>query len=180
MPHQKMIEYTDSPESQDILLDHVLFSRVLPQEKPRQIYEQMLMIKMVENVENHSKWMPTKTVEMLQRLKKVHLECTPSVISEEINIMEPGDTFAMYVRRQNCAIMIHMPANELVSNEEIRNVIVATFPGNLHPREIYKHDSDLEVRFFFFIDIHTGHNNISLFDHLFLLRSLTIQSMRPK
>ncbi|XP_031632913.1 uncharacterized protein LOC116346822 [Contarinia nasturtii] len=137
-----------SQEIQDILLDHVLFSRFLPQEKPRYIYEEMLMVKMIENVESLSKYlMPTKTVEMLQRLKRVHFECTPNVISEEINDLEPGDTFAMYVRRQNCAIMIHVPANELISIEETRNVIVATFPGNLYRREIYEHDSDIEFNY---------------------------------
>lgn len=56
-----------------------------------------------------------------------------------------GDTFAMYVRRQNCAVMIHVPANEMVSVDETKNVIVSTFPGNLHPREIYQHSGDIEV-----------------------------------
>lgn len=56
-----------------------------------------------------------------------------------------GDTFAMYVRRQNCAVMIHVPANEMVSVDETKNVIVSTFPGNLHPREIYRHIGDIEV-----------------------------------
>lgn len=59
-----------------------------------------------------------------------------------------GDTFAMFIRHQNCAIMIHVPANELINTaDEPENVIVATFPGSLHPRDIYENEnsSDLEV-----------------------------------
>lgn len=87
-----MVVETDpnSQEMQDILLNHVLFPRVLPQEKTKPNDELVLMIKMIENAENLSKWLPLKTVEMLQRLKRVHLECTPAVISEEINDLEPG------------------------------------------------------------------------------------------
>lgn len=59
-----------------------------------------------------------------------------------------GDTFAMFIRRQNCAIMIHVPANGLINiNDEPENVIVATFPGSLHPRDIKEHLNDIEVNF---------------------------------
>lgn len=51
----------------------------------------------------------------------------------------------MFVRRQNCAIMIHMKSVEANEANEFGNVIVATFPGNLHPSEVYKYDSDIEV-----------------------------------
>lgn len=56
-----------------------------------------------------------------------------------------GDTFAMFVRRQNCVILVHMSQDGMVDAEKSQNVIVATFPANLHPGEIYKYDSDLQV-----------------------------------
>lgn len=84
----------DTLRTRDILMDHVILSRVLPEEKSRYIYEQMLMIKMVENVENLSDWLPAKTVEMFQRLKRVHLECTKSDIAEEINDLEAGKLYS--------------------------------------------------------------------------------------
>lgn len=51
----------------------------------------------------------------------------------------------MFVRRQNCAIMIHMPAKESVNVDETTNVIVSVFPGSLKPRKIYEHSGDIEV-----------------------------------
>lgn len=80
----------DTLRSRDILMDHVIFARVLSEEKTRYNYQEMLMIKMVENVENLSDWLPSKTVEMLQRLKRVHLECTKSEVADEINDLEAG------------------------------------------------------------------------------------------
>lgn len=85
-----MVLKNDSHKMMDILLDHVLFPRVLPQEKSKPIHELELLMKMIENVENLSKWLPLKTVEMLQRLKRIHIECTPAVIWEEINDLKPG------------------------------------------------------------------------------------------
>lgn len=81
----------ESQETLEILLNHVFFPRVLPEQKTQHIYDEKIMIKMVENVEHLSEWLPQKTVEMLQRLKRVHLECTKSTISEEINDLEPGE-----------------------------------------------------------------------------------------
>lgn len=81
---------TDSQKTMDLLLDHVLFPRVLPQEKAKRVHELELLMKLIENVENLSKWLPSKTVKMLQRLKRVQIECTPAAISEEINDLQPG------------------------------------------------------------------------------------------
>lgn len=80
----------DSQKDLDILMDHVIFPRVLPEEKIKYRHDEKLMIKMVENVEHLSQWLPEKTVEMMQRLKRVHLECTKNIVSEEINDLEPG------------------------------------------------------------------------------------------
>lgn len=137
----------DSQETWECLLNHVILPRVLPQTKPRSFQETELMVKMVNNVENLAKYkfMPPKTVELFKRLKRIHFECTPAVISEEINKLRPGDTFAMFVRRQNNAFIIYAPPVKDRNATIPQNVIVATFLGNLHPCEIYKHDSDVQV-----------------------------------
>lgn len=52
----------------------------------------------------------------------------------------------MFVQRQNCALMIHMPIKgNGIETDENTTVIVSTFPGNLHAKEIYDHQSDLQV-----------------------------------
>lgn len=132
---------------QDMLLKHIILPRYLPQFKSRHFHqtELRLLNGMVENVVKLSEKIPSKTVQLFEKLQKVHHERTPSNISSEINSLQPGDTFAMFVRRQNCVFIIYAPPDENVRYGKPKNVIVATFPGNLHPNEVYHCDSDMEV-----------------------------------
>ena len=125
-------------------MDHVILPRYLPQVKPKNFHneELALLSSMVENVERSAKSLPPNTVNMFRGLGRVHRTLTPAVVSNEICNLEPGNTFAMFVRRQNCAIMIHMPPDR--SSDD--RVIVAIFPGNLHPKHISGAESDIEVR----------------------------------
>lgn len=131
------------------LLYHIVLPRLLPQERPKD-YEHMdlmLLSHLVDTVENSSEWIPSATVRLFQSLKRTHMNRTSKSISTEINALEPGNSFAMFVRRQNCALMVHMPKEEAdVHSDEMKKVIVMTFPANLHPKEVYSHSSDLEVR----------------------------------
>lgn len=130
-----------SKEDWNSLLINVILPRVLPVTNSRHFgnLKLDLLYQMVETVKNSSEWIPSKTVELFKSLEEVQLECTPEVIAKKIRTLCPGDTFAMYIHRQNCAIMVYMPKNQK------RNVVVATFPGNLPSSEIYKHESDIEV-----------------------------------
>lgn len=133
---------------QDNLLNHVVFPRCLPSQKPRYHIEMEieLMNRIVGTVETLTQWVPSKTVDLFNKLRRIHMECTPNDVAEEIRQLQPGDTFPMFVRRQNTAIMIHMPADvDPNHNDGPPIVIFATFPGSLHPGEVYKHDSDIEV-----------------------------------
>lgn len=141
----ELVAVTSDLEIPDILLNHVVLPRVLPQEKVRFIHEREIVIQLVETVEDVSEWLPMKTVEMMDRLKRVTREYTGSVVSEIINELEPGDSFSMFVRRQNTTIMFYVPKAGDNTTDEPQNVIVATFMGTLHPREIFKHESDIEV-----------------------------------
>lgn len=144
-----MIEHDES-KYQNNLLDHVILPRVLPQRKSCYTHEQALVDQMIENVDGMSDWLPPKTVEMMKRLKRVNHECTPTVVSELINeLRSPGDTFSMFVRWQNTAVIFYLPKDtEVINGDEPDNIIVATFPAGLHPRVIYEHDSDVEVKHF--------------------------------
>lgn len=136
-----------SEHNLDVLLHHVILPRVLPQEKSRNLYEteiDLMLKKMVKNVEI-VEFMPPKTVELFQRLQRTHIKCTKENISREIRNLRAGDTFAMLVRSQHTAFMIYVPLNE--TSDDVQNVIVSTFPSNLHPGQIYNHESDFEVIF---------------------------------
>lgn len=99
-------------------------------------------MRMVENVESLSKSIPINTVNMVRTMATVHRNRMADTVSKEISNLKPGGTFAMFIREQNCAIMIHSRSE---SKSGSNNMIVATFPGRLHPDEIYNNPSDLEV-----------------------------------
>lgn len=92
------------------------------------------------------------TIKMFLRLEEVHKTRSPKVTSNQICSLKPGETFAMFVRRHNSALMIHMPLKKGNSpRNQTDRVIVATFPGNLHPKQMCDNDGDIAVnlhRFF--------------------------------
>lgn len=139
----------DRKDEYECLLDHIILPRVLPHSRHRNLlkHESLLLHRMIDTIDNCSKWIPNATVNLFHSMKRVHF--SPSkveIINTEINALRPGGTFAMFVRKQNCGFMIHMPKEQDDSKSCTPNtVIVSTFPGNLHPREIYSHPSDLEV-----------------------------------
>lgn len=138
-------------QKHDMLLQHVILPRFLPQKKSSHLHstELQLMIEMVLNVVNLSGKIPKQTVELFKSFWKIHKELipNPSTVSAQINALQPGHTFAMFVRRQNCMFVVHAPptADVKSANTAPQEVIVATFPGNLHPDEVYNVDSDIEV-----------------------------------
>lgn len=131
---------------EDVQLHYVLLPRVLPQEKG-DLYqvEHDLMTLFVRNVEDIAASLPSKTVKLFQSLQKVHKVRTSVIVSTEIKALGPGDTFAMFVRFQHSMIVIYVPSDENL--DDIKNAIVATIPGSLHPDEVYGGNQiDLEVR----------------------------------
>lgn len=138
-------------EKQNALLTHVILPRFLPQYQPLQTYyhtELKLFDEMYENVMDLSGIIPSETVALFKSMHNVHHNLTSTNIYNEINALQPGDTFAMFVRRQRCTFMIYVPTDDenLVYGKP-QTAIVATFPARMHPDEIYKCDSDLEVIF---------------------------------
>lgn len=130
-------------EKHETLMIHVILPRYLPQCKPKDHHneELALLSNMVENVDRLADWIPGNTVKMFRGLDRVHKTLKASNVSAEIDELEPGETFAMYVRRQNCALMIHMPPDG-----DGDRVIVSTFPTLLNPKIVYNAESDIEVR----------------------------------
>lgn len=141
-------------QKQDMLLTHVILPRYLPQELSRYIDQTDLQLLhgFAENVVNLSGTVPAQTVKLFKSFRKIHdrIELSADTIASEIRSLRPGDSFAVFVRRQRWMFMIHAPVNDAnAANSQPQEVIVASFPGNVRPSEIYKHDSDIEVNFNF-------------------------------
>ncbi|XP_031621557.1 uncharacterized protein LOC116339677 [Contarinia nasturtii] len=128
------------------LLNHVVLPRHLPQLRSSELHSQELelLMRMVQNVESLAESIPANTLKMICSLAEVHRTRTASTISNKINDLKPGETFAMFIRRQNCAIMIHLP---FASAGGTNDAIVATFPGKINHNEIYENSSDLEFNY---------------------------------
>lgn len=140
------------------LLDHVLLPRLLPQTKRNNLHdlELDLLSRMAELVEVQDEWIPAPTVKMFENLYHVQAECQPETIFEQINDLKPGGTFALFVKGQNCVFVVYMPLtddNDQPEPDDLTTVIVATFPGSMDPKDIYKNFGDFEVSFFYSIQI---------------------------
>lgn len=142
---------SDEQDIQDMILNFAILPRVLPQEKSTKLHqiELDLVAQMIKNVMNLSGILPIKTIELFEKLKKIHGHTVPNEddITDQIKSLRSGDTFAIFVRRQNTTFIVYAPPNQNPDGKEPEDVIVATFPGNLHPTEVYKHESDMEVNF---------------------------------
>lgn len=143
-----MDEEPTAQEKHELLLNHVVLQRFLPLTKSQHTHNEdlALMSYMIDNVVQNEfllKKVPENTVKMLRGLNVLHKTLTPEVVSGQISTLKPGETFAMFVRRQNCALMIHMPVIES------DRVIVATFPGNLHPKYVFSKNCDIQVYCYF-------------------------------
>lgn len=128
------------------LLNHIVLPRYLPQKRsPNFCAEELELLKrMVQTVESFPEEMPENTLQMMRSLADFHVQKPfPKTIKLNIRDLQPGGTFAMFVRSQNCALLIHMLPKAPANSE---NIVVCTFPGKLHPKEVYDNPSDLEVQ----------------------------------
>lgn len=144
----------DAGEKYKTLLNHVVLPRFLPQSRSEQLHseELALMSFMAKNVTNNellTQYLPPATVKMFNMINEAHTNLSPTIVSQQIRSLQPGDTFGMFVRRQNCGIMIHMP--KIFHDDQSKRVIVATFPGNIHRKHIYQNDSDIKVTILWFV-----------------------------
>lgn len=148
----ELVPFTGEMDELDELFDigtitqwrHILLPRYLPHgnyDLPE--VGAGLLNKIVDVVESLVNYLPPKTVELMTKLKHIHTNCTPQTVMEEINTLRPGDSLAMFVQKQDCAIMFRIPTTE--NWNDVQNVIVATFVGSLHSSELYECDDDIEV-----------------------------------
>lgn len=127
------------------VMNHILLPRKLPQEQYDSCDTDLaLMNQIVEIVQKLDSHLPAKTVKLLKKVRQIYLKCTPTAVSKAIKTLGPGDTFAMFLRSQDCAIMFHVPKDEIIDN--VQNVIIATTPRSLDPSAIYDNaGSGIEV-----------------------------------
>lgn len=128
------------------LLNHVILPRSLPKELPENALndEMVLIAKMTEAVISCTGWIPERIVRNFQRFKRTHSNLIGKTVSQEIDALEPGDTFAVLVKGQQCVFIVHMPLCER-DVYGTKMVQIGTFPSTPPLKEIYKCSGDLQV-----------------------------------
>lgn len=145
----KNLQLNDSNVPNTELLYHVLLPRFIPQEVRGDFYE--LELKLLFHFINVARDLYDQAPNIVNTLREFYIvqkNLSPATIHDAIDNLEPGETFAMFIKGQNCALMINMPLN---ANKK-RQVIVATFPIGLNRRVVNSDPGDFEViRFFYYI-----------------------------
>lgn len=126
------------------LLHHVVLPRVLPNvlEKSKiEEHELMLVDKLTASIEQSAKYLPASTVKNFQNFNQLHKDRDPKLVSQQINELRPGKTFAMLLKKQHTVFMIHMPDDE-------RGIVnIGTFPSRCDAKQVYGAGlNDLQVR----------------------------------
>lgn len=148
-PNSKILssnsEQTCSQADCEQILNHIVLPRVLPNKSIGNHEHQELIIlsRLVKSLEINAKWIPPATVRFLESLNRVHVNRNSTVVSEEINALQPGEIFGIFIHLQDTAFLIHMPNDQ--NHDDTKSVLVSTFPGSVPLAEIYKHDGDFEV-----------------------------------
>lgn len=138
-------------DEHEFFLNHAILPRYLPAEKQGYSKQLKLMSTMIETIID-TRNMPRKTINLFEQFKRLHIDTTTENFSRElrgqIHSLQSGETFAMFVRRQNCTLLVQKRPN---------SVVLATFRGDMKNYDVYSHDSDIEVIFdddIFSISIH--------------------------
>lgn len=134
-------------QTYESLLNHVILPRALPNElSENAIHEEKILIsRMTDAIVSCAGWIPGRVVQNFQRFRRTHSDLTAKTVSRQIDTLEPGDTFAVLVKRQQCVFMVHMPLSERRHTNGTRLVQIGTFPSAAFPKDIYKCSSDLQV-----------------------------------
>lgn len=144
-------EIQDNPNENLVnLLNHILLPRFTTIKSIAEwnLQDETLLEWMSQTMASSADWLPSHTIAMFESFKRVHeFRDDDETICRELNKLRPGETFAMYVRRQNTVFMCYMPADAANGYEinEATEVIVATFPGQVNAKDIYAHPLNLEV-----------------------------------
>lgn len=139
-----------SPKLLESVLNHIILPRYIPNDANDDLRSQeaAILSELNKTVRSLSNFLPDDTVDMFAHFVAVHKMRTPEAIAEQINKLQPGHTFAMYVQCQKTVFMCHMPANVSIDAKpcETTPVIVATFPGRIGTKFVYSQPLDMEVR----------------------------------
>lgn len=141
---------------EESVLNHVVLPRFIPSNASidQIAQDESLLMQMCEIFRKNAQWMPLKTNRMLHTFANVYqANDDAQTIYNELNSLKPGDTFAMYVRRQNAVFLCYMLENVPNPNEldETTPIVVATFPAQVSLKEVYAHPLDMEVSLQFFL-----------------------------
>lgn len=142
-PMPELMDEDAEIDENEFILNHVVLPRYLPPEQMTYAKQLELAKLFVKNILDTPQT-PEETIKFFKQFERVHQDVSANalipILSEELESLQPNDTLAMIVHRQNCTLLIKKREDD---------VILATFRCDIDANEIYSHESDLEVTFSF-------------------------------
>lgn len=140
----------ENVDENEFIMNHVILPRFLPP-KTQDFNDQLKIVNlMLKNALESRPFLPLHTIDLCRKLKSIHLigedETLKQNLAKELKSLKVDETFAMFVRHQNCTLIIH---------KRPHSFILATFHSDVNPREVYSHGSDIEVIVFIYSFIYT-------------------------
>lgn len=129
-------------DEHEFCLNHVILPRFLPAKKPGFADQVKLMNAMIDTI-LQTQHIPRKTIDFFRQFKRLHNATTPNEsfsreLRDQLQSLAAGETFAMFVRRQNCTLLV----------QKLRTgMILSTFRGDMKNCDVYGYESDIEVSF---------------------------------
>lgn len=163
------------------LLNHIISPRYIANDVSDNLstQEAALLTRMEEIICSEKSWVPLETEQLFRAFVRTY-QSNGDVgeILNGLNSLEPGHTFAMYVREQKTVFMCHTPPNNVTMNnngvDEVNQVIVATFAVQcVNAKDIYAHPLGSNVSIHIFSRLWCIYCNVILIDcscFLFLIR----------
>lgn len=138
-------KYEIPKEIFEILVDHVFLPKKISGTNPAvNIDEQdeKLLSFILDSIENSSVQLPESTAHLFRTMVDVqcHRDWEKTKIAFHIQSLLPGHMFGLYIRKQNCGLLIYAPPNG--------DRIVSTFQASVPNEIICSSPSDVQVCFF--------------------------------
>lgn len=129
------------------MIDHMFLPRKLFEASTKMLHEveNTLLEHFITILETfHEKGdLPDTTIDFFRNLRKIHTDrasLNKQTIARQIDAVKPGQMFGMYVREQNCGILIYAPKNLAAE------WIFSTFHPSLENEVISGNENDIQVR----------------------------------
>lgn len=140
--------YEISNEKFEVFINHIFLPRKIENYdlKTDHIFMESILDFLIETIHNFHRPLSTSTLDLFSQMRRVYqrdgVEQTINIseINLQLNSLQPGKMFGLFLHAQNCGFVAYSPKN----GQKIERV-VSTFQGSLQNEIITSHEGDIQV-----------------------------------